>query len=73
MLTLDITSWGLLLNKVNDWSYYNAHHEYYYGSRSSYWTMALKAEVITQEEYDYAQNRYKNLSPNVDLWNYILK
>lgn len=58
-------NWTALVDKVNAWCRSNVPEQYSYNSRATYWGSALRAGIITQEEYDYARTRYAN------LWDYV--
>ena len=49
------------IQRVNHWATQNALDDYQYGSRQSYWALALNQKVITRQEYDYAATYYGTL------------
>ena len=51
--------------KVILWAEINVPNEYLYNSRAAYWGSALRAKIITQDEYQLGQDHYQN------LWNYV--
>jgi hypothetical protein len=54
-----------LMVKVILWAEINVPNEYLYNSRAAYWGSALRAKIITQDEYQLGQDHYQN------LWNYV--
>lgn len=46
------------VNKVNLWAVKHAPVDFSYGSRQSYWALALQEKIITKHEYDYAAAWY---------------
>lgn len=53
------------IDKVNRWARENVPNEYNYNSRRVYFGSALKAGVITSDEYNEAEKFYGN------LWTYV--
>lgn len=63
-----------LVVKVILWAQSHVLEQYLTEPRSSFWTSALEAKVITQGEYDFAQNHYSHQNPNMwnqTMWNYV--
>jgi len=54
-----------LMIKVILWAEINVPNEYLYNSRAAYWGSALRAKIITQDEYQLGQDHYQN------LWDYV--
>lgn len=54
-----------LMVKVILWAEINVPNEYLYNSRAAYWGSALRAKIITQDEYQLGQDHYQN------LWDYV--
>lgn len=57
-------TWHDLLTRVHTWASENDLESYNYSSRYTYWTHALNAKVITEEEYQTAKKYYGN------IWDY---
>jgi hypothetical protein len=49
------------INKVDNWAKDNATDDFWYGSRQSYWSVALTKGFITREQYDQAEDYYGSL------------
>jgi len=54
-----------LMIKVILWAEINVPNEYLYNSRATYWGSALRAKIITQDEYQLGQDHY------LHLWHYV--
>ena len=54
-----------LMIKVILWAETNVPNEYLYNSRATYWGSALRAKIITQDEYQLGQDHY------LHLWHYV--
>jgi hypothetical protein len=51
----------LVVDKVNKWAREHAPTDYNYGSRQSYWALALQEKIINELDYQYAAAWYGNL------------
>lgn len=56
--------WEHTKKLVDNWARTNVPNEYNYNSRATYWGSAMRAGIISQDMYDYAQNHFG------DLWDY---
>lgn len=50
---------------VNQWARENVPHEWMYNSRMTYFGSALRAGIITKEDYDLCKAKFG------DIWNYV--
>ena len=65
MITQEQDQFKALMVKVILWAETNVPNEYSYNSRASYWGSALRAQIITQDEYNLGRSHYRN------LWDYV--
>ena len=65
MITQEQNQFKALMVKVILWAETNVPNEYCYNSRATYWGSALRAKIITQDEYQLGQSHYRN------LWDYV--
>ena len=65
MITQEQNQFKALMVKVILWAEINVPNEYSYNSRATYWGSALRAKIITQDEYQLGQDHYRN------LWDYV--
>jgi hypothetical protein len=54
-----------VINMVNKWAVENDPHNYWHGSRMSYFRSALNKNIISLEQYNAVQKHYAN------LWTYV--
>ena len=64
MITQEQEQFKALMIKVTLWAEANVPNEYSYNSRAVYWGSALRAQIITQDEYNLGRSHYRN------LWDY---
>jgi hypothetical protein len=50
-----------IIDTVDNWAKDNAKDDYWYGSRQSYWAVALINKIITRDQYDQAEEHFGNL------------
>jgi hypothetical protein len=65
MITQEQDQFKALMVKVILWAETNVPNEYSYNSRAAYWGSALRAQIITQDEYNLGRSHYRN------LWDYV--
>jgi len=57
--------WNTIVDTVIDWARKNEPNQYNYNSRMTYWGSALRAGIISRDDYEQARKRYGA------LWDYV--